>query len=355
MVQMTLRERLMTVIRGGRADQVPFTICQCLLPDSPAGRKLHMQGLTPVGWTKLFKEKTDNSVTVSRKEIINEGKREVVTEIITPVGRLMERAGFDPTVGSRWILEHLIKSPEDFIVMKYVFNRTTYEPYWEDYILQDKKMGENGIIYGQIMPIPVQWLLTELMGTQVWSESVMLYTDEFEELLESLTGIYKKLVDIAADGPAEVIWLEDNITGTIMSPVLWDKYCKPIYDYICTVFKQSGKKSVAHYDGENRPLIECIKNTKIDVIEAFTPPPMGNMTVAEARKAWPQKVLFVNVPENIYHLSSEVIGRHITEYMEQAQNLDGFILGCTEDFEMKYFEHAFTAIAAAMKKFQGLI
>ena len=238
--------------------------------------------------------------------------------------------------------------------MQYIYNNTYFEPYWEDYIQQDKKMGENGIIYGQILPIPVQWLLIEVMGTQLWSESVMLYTREFEELLESLTTIYKKLIDIAADSPAEVIWLEDNITGTIMSPELWNKYCKPIYDYICAIFRKSKKISVAHYDGQNRPLIECIKNTDIDVIEAFTPPPMGDMTVDEARKAWPEKVLFINVPENIYHEPSEVIERYVLEYLEQAGGLERLIIGCTEDFEIKYFEHTFTAIADSIKKFQKL-
>ena len=236
--------------------------------------------------------------------------------------------------------------------MQYVYNNTSFEPFWEDYIHEDKIIGENGIVYGQILPIPVQWLLIEVMGTQVWSESVMLHTNEFEEILETLTAIYKKLIEIAAESPAEIIWLEDNITGTIMSPELWNKYCKPIYDYICTAFRQAGKISVAHYDGQNRPLIECIKNTDIDVIEAFTPPPMGDMTVEEARKAWPEKVLFINVPGNIFHEPSEVIERYVLEYLEQAGELAGFIIGCTEDFEMKYFEHAFSAIAGAIDKFQ---
>jgi len=352
---MTLRERLMTVIRGQTADQVPLTICQCLLPGSAAGREMQARGLTLIGWTRLFKEKVDSSILISNKEIINNGKKEVFTEIMTPVGRLTERAGFDPTTGSRWVLEHLIKSLQDFKIMQYVFERTTYMPHWEEYILQDKKMGQDGIIYGQILPIPVQWFLIELMGTQLWSETILLHTEKFEELLDSFTSIYKKLINIAAQSPAEVIWLEDNITGTVMSPALWNKYCKPIYDYMSRVFTESGKKSVAHYDGENRPLAECIRDAKIDVIEAFTPPPMGSMTVSEARKAWPEKVLFINIPENIYHEPSDVIEKYVTEYMKQAQKLDRLILGCTEDFEMKYFENAFFAIDNAMKRFQGII
>jgi hypothetical protein len=48
---------------------------------------------------------------------------------------------------------------------------------------------------------------------------------------------------------------------------------------------QAGKLSFAHYDGACKNLQDCVRSVPIDIIEAFTPPPMGDMTVAQARAA----------------------------------------------------------------------
>jgi len=169
-----------------------------------------------------------------------------------------------------------------------------------------------------------------------------------DELVESLARCYRRQLEIAAGSPAEVVWLGDNITGTIVSPRVFQKYCKPIYDFDCAVLRQAGKISFAHFDGVNRPLRECIAGVALDVIEAFTPPPMEDMTVAEARRAWPDKVLSLNVPSNLFHLPAAEIERHVRQYVEEGGDKGRFIVGCTEDFDVRLFDHAFSAIVRAM-------
>ena len=55
---MNFRERLMTVLRGGKADRIPLTIYHWLLPDTPAGKRLHAQGLIPIGSRRVFRNST---------------------------------------------------------------------------------------------------------------------------------------------------------------------------------------------------------------------------------------------------------------------------------------------------------
>ena len=155
-------------------------------------------------------------------------------------------------------------------------------------------------------------------------------------------------MEIAANSPAEVIWFPDNVTGTIMSPRLFNKYCKPIYDYACNVLRQAEKLSFAHYDGANKPIKDCIADANLDIIEAFTPPPMGDMSVAEARQAWPDKVLSLNCPGNIFREPAEIIESHIRRYLEQGGAEGRFIIGCTEEYDPDRFEHAFSAIVRAV-------
>jgi len=345
---MTHRERLMTVLRGGKADRVPFTCYDWLIPNTGTGRRLRQGDLTPIASVGLFKANCPG-VTVEREETTVEGKRRVNSRIKTPVGELTEVAGFEPGYGSRWILEHFIKSPDDYRVMQHVYDHTTVEPAWEGWVEGDRAMGEEGIVLGYIDPIPAQVLLVETMGTEAWSQSVVLYPDEFAELHDSLARIHKRQADIAADSPAEVIWFPDNITGLIMSPKYYETCCVPVYDYACRSLHQAGKLCFAHYDGANKPLADLIAKTDLDIIEAFTPPPMEQMTVAEARVAWPDKVLSLNFPGNLFREPDYLIRRWTTEYLEQGGDEGRFIIGCTENFDEPDFEHAFPIIGKCIR------
>ena len=54
---------------------------------------------------------------------------------------------------------------------------------------------------------------------------------------------------------------------------------------------KKGKLIGCHFDADCMLLSEAIGNTELDDIEAFTPAPDTDMTLAEARKAWPGTVL----------------------------------------------------------------
>jgi len=349
---MTLRERLMTVFKGGKADRVPWTIYKWILHAAVGeeSNPFQDQGLTLIDSSRIFKE-TYNDVQINVEKTGSGKDRQVITAIQTPAGEITEKASFDPNFGSRWVKEHFIKTVDDFKVMKYVYDHMSIEPDWDDYVGKDKLLGDAGIVLGEILPIPVMWLMVEIMGTETWCESMMLHTAEFEELLESLTKVYKRQVEIAADSPAEVVWFPDNVTGSIVSPKTFETYCTPIYEWACKVMKDSSKLSFAHYDGDNIPLKDGIDKSGLDIIEAFTPPPMERMTVAEARKAWPDKVLSINFPGNLFTEPVEVIEKYTRQYMEEGGDDGNFVVGCTEEFDFSRFEHTFGAMARAMSKF----
>jgi hypothetical protein len=195
--------------------------------------------------------------------------------------------------------------------------------------------------------------MLEIMGAGAWCEGVMLDADEYDALQESVTRVYKRRLEIAADSPAEVVWYAESLTGTILSPSLFNKYCKPIYDYGSEILKQAGKLTFSHYDGTNLPLKDCIASVDINIIEAFTPPPMEQMTVAQARAAWPEKVLSVNFPGILFNEPAEVIEKYTYEYMEEGGDEGKFVIGCTEEFDFTRCEHTFSAIAGAMEEFQS--
>jgi uroporphyrinogen-III decarboxylase len=183
------------------------------------------------------------------------------------------------------------------------------------------------------------------MGVEVWSEALYLHTEQFKALHESLLHLYRKQIEVASSSPAEVIWFGDNVTGTVVSPAIYQEYCVPVYNEVCETVRQKGKLSFAHYDGENLVLKDLISGVKLDIIEAFTPPPMERMTVKEAREAWPDKVLSLNFPGNLFTEDDSIIREYTSSYIKEAGDSSGFIIGCTEEFDFTTFGKSFDAIA----------
>jgi len=209
-------------------------------------------------------------------------------------------------------------------------------------------MGDNGIVISEVLQMPVVWLECAVMGPMAWSEGILLYPEQFDKLHEALFRNHRRQIDILARSSADIVWLPDNVTGTMISPDIFNRYCLPVYEYACSVLHDAGKLAFCHFDGANKTLKDCIASTGIDIVEAFTPPPMEEMTVGEARLAWPDKVLSLNVPGNLLREDDAVIERWTHQYMEEGGDEGRFVIGCTEEFDFTHFERAFTVIANAI-------
>ncbi len=344
---MTKKNRLMTALRGGRPDRIPFTIYKWILENvEPAdSERLLKKGLITIDSVKIFKEVYDETINIHVVEK-GEGKdKRICTTIETPIGSINEEYRYEEVFNSKWINEYFVKSENDIPILKYVFDHTSIEPDFDGYNTALEEMGDDGIVLGEIIPIPIAWLWVNFMGVEVWSEALYIHTELFNSLHNSLLNLYRQQIEIASNSPAEVIWFGDNITGTVISPSIYKNYCVPVYNEVCEPLRKKGKLSFAHYDGENLVLKDLIAGVNLDIIEAFTPPPMERMTVKEAREAWPDKVLSLNLPGNLFTEDDSVIRDYAAGYIEEAGEASGFIIGCTEEFDFTTFGRAFDIIA----------
>jgi hypothetical protein len=84
------------------------------------------------------------------------------------------------------------------------------------------------------------------------------------------------------------------------------------------------------------------------IVEALTPPPMGDLSVAEARQAWPDKVLWLNFTSCVHLESDESIASHARQLLAQAGSKRGFLIGVTEDCPFETLERSLRVIAAVL-------
>jgi hypothetical protein len=168
---------------------------------------------------------------------------------------------------------------------------------------------------------------------------------KFIELYELIYQKQKEKYYLAVNSPANIIWCSENITSILTTPKLFKELCIPFYNEITDLLHKKKKFLAVHMDGSLQPLVELISKTEIDVIEAFTPPPMGDLSISEARKAWPDKVIWINFPGSVLSSpDSKYIQDYTVNLLREASPGNNFLLGCTESYLFDNWGMAFSVI-----------
>jgi len=349
---MNLRENLLRTLRGEDTGRTPWNVYGWLLPDSPAARQFCSQGLSRMETRQIFRPVYEG-LTICETQFQRAGRPFFRVEIETPLGLLWEEATLDPSYGSRWITKFMISGEQDFPAAEYFIRHTRFEPEYQAWRAADQALGDGGFVVGEIMPIPIMKLIVAWLGVDGFLEALVDYPDRLAALLEGLDAHYDRQIELAAASPAEVIWFADNVTAAIISPRLFERFCAPVYQRVMPVMRAAGKIPISHYDGSNRPLVKALARTDLPVIEAFTPPPMGDLTVSEAKAAWPDKVVWVNFPGSLFVEPFETVRAYALDLLRESAPGGRFVLGCTEDFPLSEFEKTFGAIQSALQEYES--
>jgi uroporphyrinogen-III decarboxylase len=114
-------------------------------------------------------------------------------------------------------------------------------------------------------------------------------------------------------------------------PRLFQRYLAPYYREFAAYLHRHGKLLATHLDGEPSTLLDVIKDSGLDVIEAFTPRPMTRATVGDAQKVWGDAIVIwggvastVLCPETT---SDEEFQSSVEEALGAARRGHAFILG----------------------------
>jgi hypothetical protein len=105
-------------------------------------------------------------------------------------------------------------------------------------------------------------------------------------------------------------------------------------------------------DGLLDQLKDLIGQTKLDFIEAFTPPPMGNLSVADALKAWPDKLVWINFPAVVIaEGDTEKSRKYTLDLLNSIDPTQRFLIGCTENYPLDKWEKGYKGVRDAIDEF----
>ncbi len=329
---MNIRERAMAVYRGEEPDRIPWLIYDGLCPRGFMDRQLRNRGLGLKVSAPILREEMHH-VRVETKTIGNI----VYRTYHTPVGDLTakERIGLREGAGSSWTVEHPVKHVSDFEIAEFMAEDTIYVPDYEPFQRAEQNLGDDGIVFVWAGKSPLQKMQIELLGYRAFAIALYMYPKEFESLQRVLEKKADERYRIIAESPAEIVNGTDNINSEIVSPRLFEKYLIPFYDRQAQILHKAGKILENHMDGKLKGLRDLIARTNLDVVEAFTPPPMGDLPLAEARQAWRGKIISLNFPESVFLEGLDTVRKNTLEILNEAAPGEDFMITVTEDIPVE--------------------
>ena len=262
-------------------------------------------------------------------------------EYHTPVGMVstatiyteeMRKAGASIT----WVKEHVIKKPEDYRVVGYIFENLELIPDFDDFMKWKNDIGEDGVAATRGCGLggasPMHFIQKDFIDA---TEFYYHYHDHQKEM-RALAGIiedyFNQALKIIADSPGEAVLWGSNFDDMITYPSLFEKEMLPWIRKAADILGSKGKIVICHCDGENLGLMDLIRDSGMHVAEAVTPYPMTKVKIEEYYQRWSDKLtIWGGIPEVLL--------------MEETAT--------DEDLEC-YLDHLFKAVAPGRRFIVGI-
>ncbi len=311
---MNPRERILNLLKNRACDRIPFAHCDRHLPRGSKEREARNMGMALLCYRPCYIESISNVEITTRSE-----PDMIIRTYDTAAGSLSETLkvgiGYGQALfGRDWKglqpirTKFLVKERGDYRILKTIAENLHFKPYYypvedqtERYPVEDQteRLGDDGIVVSTIPYEPMQRLLVEWVGSRLY---VDLARDKeiVEEIYDILEQRYEEeLFPIAAHSPSEVVLYGGNIDSVLVGPKMFKEYYLPTYEKCWRVLHSKGRLLDVHMDGKLKPLSELIAEAKIDIVEAFTPPPMGDLPIDAALPLWKDKIIWINFPSAI--------------------------------------------------------
>lgn len=294
MTSMTRRERLRAVFEGRTPDRPAVKVWGA----DPRG-SVSQAGFETV--RQLAVEKTDLFIgsgsgfhmyagchdkrLVESKEVATAMPEwiQVITTYHTPEGDLREVFQKSTCGKPGYEIEHLLKEPADIRKLQSL----PYDPFPFDpkpYGDADACVGDRGLAYFGLDH--AMYALQRLMGSEnfaLWS-----LTDN-ELLLEAMHVFAERLHDHVqaafAAGLCKAVfgWVGPELCiPPLMSPAAFDRYVTAFDKPLIETIHNAGGKIWVHCHGKMRPVLRRFVAMGVDVLNPIEPPPMGDVSMAEA-------------------------------------------------------------------------
>jgi hypothetical protein len=221
----------------------------------------------------------------------------------TPVGNVscrfsyteeMRRAG--ATIS--WVDEHALKRPEDYDVLRFIFERLETLPDDGRYRAWQEWVGEDGVAvaFGNGAASPMHLIMRDLTPMTDFFLELHDRPEQVRALAESMTPWFEAMLRALVSSPAEVIFWGANYDETITYPRFFEEHILPWLRKAAELAHAHGKLLLTHTDGENTALLPLYRQAGFDIADSLCPAPMTKLTLARAIEELPGVTIWGGIP-----------------------------------------------------------
>jgi hypothetical protein len=198
-------------------------------------------------------------------------------------------------VSSNWT-EHMVKEPEDIPAFVSIFEDEVIEPDPEGIERSRQRrqlIGNDGLLMGSMEGTPLGMMYRVYSGVAalayLWADA----REALRDLFAVMEKNYLQRLAVAARSDIDVLVGVDDTSTTAISPEMFEECNLALTDERVRVAHEHGKLYFHHSCGHIRDLLPLYRRTRMDAVHAFSTPPIGNVTIAEGRKALGDRITIV--------------------------------------------------------------
>lgn len=360
---MTVRERMLGVLRGQEHDRVPFAqyvLSKRFCESFPLREEVTAElGPDSVGFIRLvgiFRHEAPNC-RWEWETIQHDGREAVKSTIITPKGSLSEIRLLDPLLHSTAAASHYVKSPEDYEIMKFILQDSHVVADLDDFHDAVQSLGDSGLPYCYLPRTPYQQLWIEWVGI----EDLAYHLAEYEDLMESVIDLmrqhnrktYECVCQIVQETEIPYLVFGENLTAPMIGDYYFRKYSLPAYQEFGDMLAETGVHVpvFAHTDGWLKPLWDAFDEARLDGFESLSPPPDNDTSVADVLNRWPDKKMLVNFPSPAHLFEPDEIYATAMTILEEGQRRGQLQIQISEDIPPGIWRKSYPHIIRAIQDF----
>lgn len=309
------RQRLEAALAGQPVEKPVFAVYDWFVENRPIDwKRLFKLGLGQVNHAYVVEHHRTNVRIVETTVRNASGNIRKDVLWVTDIGELHE------WYLGEWRQEYLVKRPEDYRILMRAFSDTKLVPVPGTFEKTEAVVNDNGIAFAcpDLRRTAFQAIQIDYAGLERFSMDFAMETKELFELIEVMNDILCREIEIIAKMPAKHVKLWENLSIETMGPLTYRKYLMPTYRRIIDILDRSGQKLHVHYDGKLRLIADEIARLGFYGLDSLTPPPEGDLTVAEARSLWPDKFFWLHPPLGWYLLPEESLLANVRRMIADA-------------------------------------
>jgi hypothetical protein len=217
-----------------------------------------------------------------------------ITRWITPVGSIEQHQRY--TALASHTDKFPVETPDDARVMEYILQGRSWDFDLDLFRQNDALVGDRAAPMVFIPRINIQRMFIEIMGVEGTLYALADDRPMVERLMRVIDESDERMLQVVSESPVPIINFGDNVDHHFLPPNLFERYVLPEYQRRAGFFRAAGKFTHAHWDGYIKLLLPYARQTGLDGIEALTPIPQGDITIAEMKEALGDMILLDGVP-----------------------------------------------------------